>query len=72
VVTDDLAERCQRQKGCDHRNLVDIHDPDDFGWAGVKIGSDCREGDVCDRRIERGHREGGENCSGGPSPAFCR
>ena len=67
MVTDDLAKRCHRQKGCDHRNLVDVHYPDDFGWAGVKIGSDCWEGDVCDRRIERGHSEGGENCSGGPS-----
>ena len=41
MVTDDLAKRCERQKGCDHRNLVDIHYQDHFGWAGVKVGCYC-------------------------------
>jgi len=67
-----LAKRRQRQMGCGHRDLVNVHYPDEFGWAGVKIGCYCGESDVRDCRIERGHREGGENGSGGPSPAFCR
>jgi len=64
VVTDDFAKRGERQKGCDHRNLVDIHYPDDFGWAGMKIGCYCWESDVRDRRVERGHRKRGKNGSG--------
>src|SRR5882757_5507160 len=70
MVTDDLAKRGERQECRHHGNLVDIHHPDDIGWTSMKIGGYSRESDVRDRRIERGHRKGGENGSGGPSAAL--
>jgi hypothetical protein len=51
VATDNLAKHGERQKRCDHGNLVDIHHPDDIGWISMKIGGYSGESVVRDRRI---------------------
>jgi hypothetical protein len=36
-MPDNLAERAERQQRCDHRDLIDVDDPDHFSRADMKI-----------------------------------
>ena len=57
MVADDFAKRCERQQRCHQSNLIDIHHPDDIGWADMQISSNSGESDVRDRGVERRHRK---------------
>jgi len=68
LMADDLAERAERQQGRDQCDLVDVDHPDRFGRADVEVGRDRRQRDVRNRRIERGHRQRGEDRRDRPAP----
>ena len=55
-MSDDFAERAERQQGRHQRDLVDVDNPDDVGGADMQVGRDRGKRDVRDRGIERGHR----------------
>jgi hypothetical protein len=70
-VADDLAERAEGQKRRYQRDLVNVDDPDHVGRADMKIRGDGGQRDVGDGRIERGHRECGEDRDHRPSALVC-
>ena len=69
-MADDFAERAERQQRRDQRDLIDIDDPDHVGRADMKVGGDGGQGDVGNRRVQRGHRQRGEDRRDRPAPEF--
>ena len=72
AVTDDFAERRERQQRRHQRDLIDVHHPDDVGRPDMQVGRDGGKCHVGDRGIERGHGQRGENRRRRPIPALGR
>jgi hypothetical protein len=72
LVTDDFAERPEREQRRNQCDLIDVDHPDRIGRADAKIGSDGGKGNVGDRRIQRSHRQRGEDRCDRPAPEFGR
>lgn len=58
LVTDDVAERRERQQRRDHRKLVRVDDPHGRGRRRMQVGRDGGQRGVRDRGVERRERDG--------------
>ena len=58
LVTDDVAERCERQQRRDHRELVRVDDPHGRGRRRMQVGGDRGQRGVRDRGVEGRERDG--------------
>ncbi len=57
-MSDDIAERGERQQRRDHRELICVDDPDRGGRRRVQVAGDRGQRGVGDGGIERGERDG--------------
>ncbi|MGY4504417.1 hypothetical protein ACVWYH_008374 [Bradyrhizobium sp. GM24.11] len=61
AISDDLAERGQRQQRDGDRELVAVDDPDRERRACVQVGCDRRQRDIGDRAVDDGHEDAKRN-----------
>ena len=57
AISENVAERRERQQRDQHRELIGIDDPDRVGRVGVHILGDDRQRDIDDRGVEHRHRQ---------------
>mgnify|MGYP006898509605 CR=1 FL=1 len=68
-MADDLAQSGEWQQGCDHRDLIDVDDPDHVRGRRIEIGGNRRKRDIGNGGGERGpcERPGERQNRGSPS-----
>lgn len=71
-MADDLAQSGEWQQGCDHRDLIDVDDPDHVRGRRIEIGGNRGKRDIGNGGVERGHCQRREDRQNSPSPAFGR